>query len=937
MSNEMSKNGEALIQAVRNGDLMQVRTLLDEGASPNAKGDRGETPLHWAATHEDSSIAAELLLRGADVDQLDSYNRTPLHLASSIRNVNVVKELLKYGAKIDGRDSNGSTPLYVASIQGHLDVAEELLRQGASVDIADNDGDTPLLAASNVGYFSVAKILLDHGASVDLNGKSALLQAHIKQNFQTVNLLLTHGASIPLEDSSDITPLHVASGAGHLETVDKVLAQSVNVDTKDIGSNTALHLASKRGNLDIVEKLLAHGATVDVNGETPLHEASRNGHFDVVKTLLAHDATVDVADSYDMTPLYEASSQGHLDIVKELLSHKAKVDIAASDGKKPLHVASNEGYLDVVKALLDNKTPLHEASSEGHLEVVNELLKYGAMVEVTDSNGETPLLAASSNQNFDIVGVLLANGASSLATDSEGRTSLIYAAYAAMWILSRNCWLEVLLWTRQEKLRIKGGLEHLEVVKVLLAHGATVDIGLADGKTPLMAASNVGHLDIVKVLLAHGANIAATSSDGMTPLLEASNEGHFDVVRELLKQGAMVDAADTGDETALHKAAENGHIEIVEVLLEAGADIHLQNKNGKTAHDLGSADVKHLIAQHQQNEMPKSISSAVEIILQAIDMIDGETSDLVVTAYKILSHSMNLHIQRERVLATSLLIERIVRHVMSKGPPSEAPDLVPNLKDIETYWETTLIKNSNHFDYKIASFKSQKTFMYILKFKWWMATMAKCLESIAGIADLQQQQDSLLELAIQFQRSLEHYEREVALGNIPRINDFQEQVEFCKDQIGVTAQVLSETREMPKSFSLEVIQTWMLSSDDVSFEPENERSILGQGGFGSVYKGKYFGKEVAIKRFDQVNVTDSADLEKLIAREVKAWKDISNERYILTLIGVCTKFAQKSPNQLSCVSCVKRTFADMSATGQKPLFPWYISLPVVYLLCTTPI
>ncbi|CAK4127734.1 unnamed protein product [Aphanomyces euteiches] len=72
MSNEMSKNGEALIQAVRNGDLMQVRTLLDEGASPNAKGDRGETPLHWAATHGDSSIAAELLLRGADVDQLDS-------------------------------------------------------------------------------------------------------------------------------------------------------------------------------------------------------------------------------------------------------------------------------------------------------------------------------------------------------------------------------------------------------------------------------------------------------------------------------------------------------------------------------------------------------------------------------------------------------------------------------------------------------------------------------------------------------------------------------------------------------------------------------------------------------------------------------------------------------------------------------------------------
>ncbi|CAK4081814.1 unnamed protein product [Aphanomyces euteiches] len=311
MSNEMSKNGEALIQAVRNGDLMQVRTLLDEGASPNAKGDRGETPLHWAATHGDSSIAAELLLRGADVDQLDS------------------------------------------------------------------DGDTPLLAASNVGYFSVAKILLDHGASVDLNGKSALLQAHIKQNFQTVNLLLTHGASIPLEDSSDITPLHVASGAGHLETVDKVLAQSVNVDTKDIGSNTATSQIrmtirwKKATACGFKRRLFGRRESVagswsccrlnrqrqqdppsDSEGRTSLIYAAYAGHVDIVKELLARGVSVDKAGEDGLTPLILASGLEHLEVVKVLLAHGATVDSGLADGKTPLMAASNVGHLDIVKVLL---------------------------------------------------------------------------------------------------------------------------------------------------------------------------------------------------------------------------------------------------------------------------------------------------------------------------------------------------------------------------------------------------------------------------------------------------------------------------------------------------------------------------------------------------------------------------------------------------------
>ncbi|KAH9159280.1 hypothetical protein LEN26_002425 [Aphanomyces euteiches] len=85
------------------------------------------------------------------------------------------------------------------------------------------------------------------------------------------------------------------------------------------------------------------------------------------------------------------------------------------------------------------------------------------------------------------------------------------------------------------------------------------------------------------------------------------------------------------------------------------------------------------------------------------------------------------------------------------------------------------------------------------------------------------------------------------------------------------------------------IQSWMLSSDDVQFDPNDMETALGRGGFATVFKGSYYGQDVAVKRFDQIVQTDSVALEKMIAKEIDGWKDISHEPYILTLVGVCTK------------------------------------------------
>ncbi|CAK4694120.1 unnamed protein product, partial [Aphanomyces euteiches] len=102
--------------------------------------------------------------------------------------------------------------------------------------------------------------------------------------------------------------------------------------------------------------------------------------------------------------------------------------------------------------------------------------------------------------------------------------------------------------------------------------------------------------------------------------------------------------------------------------------------------------------------------------------------------------------------------------------------------------------------------------------------------------------DALYELLIQLQRGFEYYERQVAWGNIQHNADFENEVRLCQGKIYNVIDGMKQAKGISDSFQRDEIKPWMLSSDDVEFDPNDQSMVLGRGGFATVFKGTCYGQ-----------------------------------------------------------------------------------------------
>lgn len=178
-----------LLRVAGKGDVEAIKALLDKGASVNAQGDDGRTPLMEAAYAGQINAVKLLLERGADPslkkkDGADALafsaghadiaqlfkNDAQLVEAAGKGDNKGVKDALDKGALINAKDQFGHTALSEAAWYGKADTVKLLLEKGADPNVKKADGATPLQLAAAQNHQDIVE-LLQNGAQ-SAQGKS---------------------------------------------------------------------------------------------------------------------------------------------------------------------------------------------------------------------------------------------------------------------------------------------------------------------------------------------------------------------------------------------------------------------------------------------------------------------------------------------------------------------------------------------------------------------------------------------------------------------------------------------------------------------------------------------------------------------------------------------------------------------------------------------
>lgn len=379
------------------------------------------------------------------------------------------------------------------------------------------------------------------------------------------------------------TPLHLACRHCHLEIVKHLLQVVDEKNGKDVVANyinavnedgaTALHFACSvtkeqvthpNHDREIVATLLEYYADFNIytkqTHETAFHYCAIAGNNDVLTEMLSHMTATDIQKALNRqslvgwTPLLIACNRGHMDFVNNLLMNHARVDVFDNEGRSALHLAAEHGFLQVCDALLTHKafinsksrvgrTALHLAAMNGYTHLVKFLIRdHHAVIDILTLRKQTPLHLAAASGQIEVCKLLLELGASIDATDDLG----------------------------QKPIHVAAQNNFSEVAKLFLQQHPSLVMGTSkDGNTCAHIAAMQGSVKVIEELMKFDRNGVITARNRLTdatPLQLAAEGGHADVVKALVRAGGSATDENKTGFTAVHLAAQNGHGPVLEVM-----------------------------------------------------------------------------------------------------------------------------------------------------------------------------------------------------------------------------------------------------------------------------------------------------------------------------------------------------------------------------------
>jgi len=247
-----------------------------------------------------------------------------------------------------------------------------------------------------------------------------------------------------------------------------------------------------------------------------------------------------------------------------------------------LHIAAEEGNLSICQLLVAkdatvdafnafNETPLRYAVNGNQLDVAEYLLEKGAEVNKKDKNHyRTSLHVAAMKGYLNMCKLLVSQGASIDALDLFNNTPLCFALSRKQSEVARYL-LDI--GANPSVLHAPARDGDLRVCQKLLANGATIDALDSQNRTALWYAVKSGESSSTKYLLDNGANPNVRGGHLQNTILHAAvEENDLNMCQILVAMGANIDALDLQNGTPLMYAVKYNRSDVARYLLENGAN-----------------------------------------------------------------------------------------------------------------------------------------------------------------------------------------------------------------------------------------------------------------------------------------------------------------------------------------------------------------------------
>lgn len=244
--------------AIREGHLEIVDRLLLLGAAVDIQNNSGQTALLMACAKGNVPLALQLLLAGSPLNVpgilrmqqrtlLATHTRdstlTPLHVAASSNNTKLAEILCEFGADVNVCDERGRSPLYLALINGASNVAMFLIQnagQKIKIDVVMSlHGNTLLHAMSQcqTDATEVTKALIKLGCSINQANNMGNLPLHEAISWENVAMLralLSSGANPAVRGGDGSLPLRLAAMTGNVEIGSLLLKAGADINGREV-------------------------------------------------------------------------------------------------------------------------------------------------------------------------------------------------------------------------------------------------------------------------------------------------------------------------------------------------------------------------------------------------------------------------------------------------------------------------------------------------------------------------------------------------------------------------------------------------------------------------------------------------------------------------------------------------------------------------------